>query len=185
MKLGPQLVRWSHDCVVNASSANLFKLEPGQDRVFANAILLRLAETFRSGNNFVRVCVLKALMLEFKGRGWIGERFAGDNFERISVSNKLIHSSGSRSRALRKFPSGEERLLTKKRIENHAEMLRRVKSVIDSGDPTSRALAIRVLGCLADLGKDSVDVHNLVLQAVHSPHREEVRAGTILFKIEG
>jgi hypothetical protein len=32
-------------------------------------------------------------------------------------------------------------------------MLRRVKSVITSGDPTARALAIRVLGCLADLGK--------------------------------
>ncbi|CAM6129971.1 unnamed protein product [Calypogeia fissa] len=174
MKLGPQLVRLSYDCVVNASSANLFKLEPGQDRMFANAILLRLADTFRSGNNFVRVCVLKALMLEFKGRGWIGERFAGDNSEKSFVSKNLTHKGGSRAR--RKFRSGDEGLLTKKRIENHAEMLKRVKSVIVSGDPTSRALAIRVLGCLADLSKDSVDVRNIVLQAVHSPHRQEVTA---------
>ncbi|KAL2633081.1 hypothetical protein R1flu_004560 [Riccia fluitans] len=176
MKLGPQLVRWSQNCMVTASSANLFKLEAGQDRVFANAILLRLAETFRTGNNFIRVCILKVLMLEYKERGRIRETFQPDNCDRAMISRRLTPSnSGSRSRAIRMSRS-EEGLLTRKRIANHVEMLRRVKSVMDSGDPTSRALALRVLGCLADLGKDSVDVHNLVLQAVQSPHHQEVSA---------
>ncbi|KAL3694652.1 hypothetical protein R1sor_008303 [Riccia sorocarpa] len=175
MKLGPQLVRWSQNCMVTASSANLFKLEAGQDRVFANAILLRLAETFRTGNNFIRLCILKVLMLEYKERGRMGETFPADNCDRMVKRRLTPTNSGSRSRAIRMSRS-EEGLLTKKRIANHVEMLRRVKSVLDSGDPTSRALALRVLGCLADLGKDSVDVHNLVLQAVQSPHHQEVSA---------
>ncbi|KAG6542928.1 hypothetical protein Mapa_015619 [Marchantia paleacea] len=176
MKLGPQLVRWSQNCMVTASSANIFKLEAGQDRVFANAILLRLADTFRTGTNFMRVCILKVLMLEFKERGRIGETFSSDTSERALANRKVPpRNIKSRSRAVRMSRS-EDGLLTKKRIASHAEMLKRVKSVIDSGDPTSRALALRVLGCLADLGKDSVDVHNLVLQALQSPHHQEVSA---------
>ncbi|BBN06107.1 integrator complex subunit 7 [Marchantia polymorpha subsp. ruderalis] len=176
MKLGPQLVRWSQNCMVTASSANIFKLEAGQDRVFANAILLRLADTFRTGTNFMRVCILKVLMLEFKERGRIGETFSSDTSERALANRKVaLRNNKSSSRAIRMSRS-EDGLLTKKRIASHAEMVKRVKSVIDSGDPTSRALALRVLGCLADLGKDSVDVHNLVLQALQSPHHQEVSA---------
>jgi hypothetical protein len=116
MKLAPQLMRWSNNSVVTASSANLFKLEPGQDRVFANAILLRLAETFRSGNNFVRVCVLKAFMLEFKSRGWLGETFTGDGFDKNVLSSKLCSEGGSRARPLTKFRSGEEGYSRRKRL---------------------------------------------------------------------
>ena len=68
MKMGPRLQRRSEEPVVTALTASLFKLDSGQDRAFVNSILLCLADAFRTGNNFTRLCIEKALILEFKSR---------------------------------------------------------------------------------------------------------------------
>lgn len=141
-RLGPRLLRLSQEPVVAEITAALHKLEPGQDQVLANAIVRRLADAFQSGGNFTRLCILKVLLLEYKGR-------------KESRAKKCS-------------------LFTKDRIPNYVEFLRRVKSVLDSGDSTARSLALRVLGCLAELASDSVEVFRLVLDALQSPHRLEV-----------
>lgn len=143
MKMGPRLQRWSEEPVVTALTASLFKLDSGQDRAFVNSILLRLADAFRTGNNFTRLCIEKALILEFKSR----------------------HCSER---------DGYKGILTKERMPNHLEMLKRVKEVVNSGDVAARALALRVLGCLADLAKDRADIHRLIIDAMDSPYLLEV-----------
>ena len=57
-------------------------------------------------------------------------------------------------------------LFKKERIANYPEVLRRVKAVLDSGNAIARALALRLIGCLAELAFDSVDVHRLVFEAL-------------------
>lgn len=147
LKLGLRLQQWSKEPPVSAVTANLFKLDPGQDQAFANAVVLHLVEAFKGGNNFTRLYVLKILLLEKRSRR------RGD---------KRANCNG---------------LLSKDRIPNHVEVLKRVKAVMDSGDTTARALTLRVLGCLADLAKDSADVHRLVFEALDSPCEQEVHAG--------
>ena len=137
---------WSQEPISSATTASLFKLEPGQDKTFANALVQRLAEAFRTGNNLTRFCVLKVFLLASKGP---------------KLKNRC--NTG---------------LFKKERIANYPEVLRRVKAVLDSGDTIARALALRLIGCLAELAFDSVDVHRLVFEALQSPHHKEVSHGS-------
>eukprot|EP01018_Ginkgo_biloba_P017912 Gb_21226 [translate_table: standard] len=142
--MGPRLQRWSEEPVVTASTASLFELDTGQDRAFANSILLRLADAFRTGNNFSRLCVVKVFLLEFRRRHCKkGKEYKG--------------------------------IFAKERVPNHLEMLKRVKAVLHSGDVVARSLALRALGCLADLGKDSADIRRVIVEAIESPYLLEVR----------
>lgn len=143
MKTGPRMLWWNEEPISSVETAALYKLVDGQDKTFANAMLQRLADSFRTGNNFTRLCIVKAFLLVSK-------------------------SSGRRGRA----GTG---LFKKERIANHQEVLKRVKTVMDSGDVVARALALRMLGCLGEIAADSVDVHRLVIEALESPHHKEVR----------
>ncbi|KAH9328351.1 hypothetical protein KI387_000459, partial [Taxus chinensis] len=146
MKMGPRLQRWSEEPFVTALTESLFKLDYGQDRAFANSILLRLADAFRTGNNFVRFCVLKVFLLELKKRH--------------------CHENGNNYKGI----------LAKERVPNHLEMVKRVKEVYKSGDIVARSLALQVLGCLADLAKDSAEIQRLIVDAIDSPYLLEVNA---------
>ncbi|XP_057838518.2 uncharacterized protein LOC131048544 isoform X1 [Cryptomeria japonica] len=146
MKMGPRLQRWSEEPLVTALTESLFKLESWQDRAFANSILLRLADVFRTGNNFTQLCVLKVFLLELKKHHFHNNR---GNYNGI---------------------------LAKERVPNHLEMVKRVKEVFSSGDIVARSLTLRVLGCLADLAKDSAEVQRLIIDATDSPYSLEVSA---------
>lgn len=146
LKCGPQMLWWSQEPISSATTASLYKLEPGQDKTFANALVQRLAEAFRTGNSLTRFCVLKVFLLASKGP---------------RLKNRCNMG-----------------LFKKERIANYPEVLRRVKAVLDSGDAIARALALRLIGCLADLAVDSVDVHRLVFEALQSPHHKEVSHGS-------
>ncbi|MCO5569085.1 hypothetical protein L7F22_022792 [Adiantum nelumboides] len=57
LKLGARLQQWSKEPAVSAVTESLFKLSPGEEQAFANAIMIRLTETFVLGNNFTRFCI--------------------------------------------------------------------------------------------------------------------------------
>lgn len=146
--MGPRLVRWSQESNIPASMAHLFGLVLGEDRAFANAIILRLADAFMSGDKFIKASVLKVLLMEMKSRRRRGSRYDG--------------------------------ILSKKRVPNHMEVLRRIKVVFDKGDVESRALALRVIGCLADFAKDSAEIRYMVVSTLlESSHVMEVRSVAI------
>ncbi|KAF3790441.1 Integrator complex subunit 7-like protein [Nymphaea thermarum] len=143
--MGPRLVRWSQESNIPASMAHMFGLVLGEDRAFANAIILRLADAFMSGDKFIKASVLKVLLMEMKSRRRRGSRYDG--------------------------------ILAKKRVPNHMEVLRRIKVVFDKGDVESRALALRVIGCLADFGKDSAEIRYMVVSTLlESSHVMELKA---------
>jgi integrator complex subunit 7 len=144
LKLALRLQQWSREPPASPVIARLYNLDIGQESAFLNAIMMHLTEAFRTGDNFVRLCVLKILLQEKKSR-------------RSGVQD--LQGKG---------------LITKERIPNHAEVLKRLKTIIKSGDHTAKALALLVTGCLAELAKDSIDVHRLVFEAIHSPYECEV-----------
>lgn len=67
-------------------------------------------------------------------------------------------------------------ILSKARVQNHHELLTRVKVVLDGGDPESRALALVLFGCWAHFAKDSTQIRYLILSSLLSPHISEVSA---------
>ena len=122
----------------------MFGLVPGEDRLFANAILLRLADTFRLGDLNVRHSVVK-LFLSLRSR------------------NKKKHNGG------RNYG-----ILSKQRVHNQSHLLSRVKIVFDSGDVESRALALVLFGCWADFAKDSAEIRYIIFSSLVSSDVVEV-----------
>ena len=151
LKLALRIQQWSREPPASPVIASLYKLEMGQEQAFLNAIMMHLMEAFRSGDNFTRLCILKVLLLEMKSR---------------KNGGKNLHGKA---------------LITNERISNHAEVLKRVKAIITSGDHTAKALALLVVGCLAELAKDSVDLHRLVFEAINSPYECEVSTLVVIF----
>ncbi|KAI8086512.1 uncharacterized protein BX664DRAFT_366039 [Halteromyces radiatus] len=63
------------------------------------------------------------------------------------------------------------------KIINVDETMRRIIPVLGSNDPTARALTLRVLGCMAIIFKDSLDVQHGLLQGIQkSTDRFETEA---------
>lgn len=56
---------------------DMYGLVPGEDRTFANTILLRLADAFNHGDNYTRRCILKVFLMELKHLNKKGKRYNG------------------------------------------------------------------------------------------------------------
>lgn len=67
-------------------------------------------------------------------------------------------------------------ILSKGRVPNYIELLKRAKVVFDTGNAQEKALALRLLGCWADLGKDSVQIRYMILLSLQSPDVSQVKA---------
>lgn len=144
LQMGPHLQRWSRELESGIVSNGMFGLVPGEDELFANTILLRLADAFRGGNTEIRLSVVRVFLIERKHH---------DN-------RKHKQCKG---------------LLSVARVANHLELLKRVKSVFNSGDSESKALALVLFGCWADFANDNAQIRYLILSTLVSPHDSEVR----------
>lgn len=137
LEVGRRLERWNLEPEPTMSAYNLYGLVPGEERLFANSIVLRLADAFVTGNRDIKLAVMRAF---------------------------LGLSSCERKRRRRKRGSKiKDGILSKGRVNNFPELLRRVKTVFDSGDAESRAMALVLFGCWADFAKDSAHVRYLLL----------------------
>ncbi|XP_054803674.1 uncharacterized protein LOC129306901 isoform X2 [Prosopis cineraria] len=145
LRFGPQLQQWSREPESNIAANSMFDLVAGEDRLFANAILLRLADVFASGDKETRLAIVRVFLSELKHRG----------------------------KMKRKQYKG---LLSKARVPNHLELLRRVKSVFESGTEESKALALVLFGCWADFSQDNAHIRYLILSSLVSPHALLVKA---------
>ncbi|KAL2335425.1 hypothetical protein Fmac_016638 [Flemingia macrophylla] len=137
----PRLRQWSREPESGIAPYAMFELVPGEERLFANAILLRLAEAFRVGDLETRISVVRVFLSERKHRD-----------------------------------KKRKGLLSEARVANHLELLNRVKSVFDSGDFNSRALALVLFGCWADFVEDNAQIRYLVFSSLVSSHDCEVNA---------
>ncbi|KAM7270756.1 hypothetical protein ACFE04_029970 [Oxalis oulophora] len=146
LQMGPKLEQWSQESEATIAVYNLFVLVPGEDKLFANTILLRLADAFVSNNIRIRLAIVKIFLSERKRR-------------RNIITNRRIKG-----------------LVSKSRVHNEAELLMRIKVVYDTGDIQSRSLALALFGCWADFAKDSPLVRYSILSSLVSSHALEVKA---------
>ncbi|KAJ0081175.1 hypothetical protein Patl1_12207 [Pistacia atlantica] len=145
-QIGLRLEQWSGEPEGTMVVYDMFGLVPGEDRLFANTIFLRLADAFQLGNKHTRVTIVRIFLSLLKHC-------------RKKRKNKQMNG-----------------VLSKSRVQNHLELLKRVKAVFDSGDVESRALALVLFGCWADFAKDSAQIRYLVLSSLVSSNVLEVRA---------
>ncbi|PPD96934.1 hypothetical protein GOBAR_DD06035 [Gossypium barbadense] len=146
LQTGPRLEQWGQEPEATKALCSIFGLVPGEDRLFANTILLRLADAFRFGDKKIRLSVVRIFLTSIRC---------------------------NRSKKLRKQ---KRRTFLNSRVYNHEELLRRVKVVFDTGDVESRAMALVLFGCWADFAKDSAEIRYLVLSSMVSSNILEVKA---------
>lgn len=67
-EIGLKLQRLSREPECSPVIYHMFDLIPGEDKLFYNAIILRLANAFESGDKHTRLCILKAFLFEYHKR---------------------------------------------------------------------------------------------------------------------
>uniref|UniRef100_A0A1S4CXP0 ARM repeat superfamily protein n=1 Tax=Nicotiana tabacum TaxID=4097 RepID=A0A1S4CXP0_TOBAC len=141
LDIGPKLEWWSRESNLSAAEYKVFGLIPGEDKLFANTILLRLADAFKSGDKHMKLCIVKIFLSELKQR-------------------RRLRSKGRKDKGI----------LSKDKLDSYRELLSRIKIVFDTGDIEERALALALFGCWAHIAKDSADVRYLILSSLVSMH---------------
>lgn len=101
-----------------------------------------------------------------------------DKHIRLAVVRVFLSELHSRDRARNKKYQG---ILSKSRVQNHHELLTRVKVVLNGGNPEARALALILLGCWAHFAKDSAQIRYLILSSLVSSDISEVSGVYIFF----
>ncbi|KAL3828422.1 hypothetical protein ACJIZ3_017224 [Penstemon smallii] len=142
-EIGVRLECWDNEPELKNAEYRIFGLISGEEKLFLNAIFLRLADAFRLGDKQVKNGVIKL-------------------FSRMKRSR-----SGSRRKG---------GILSKCKLENYMELLRRVKEVFDRGDVEERGLALVLFGCWAELAYDCADIRYIVLSSLVSGDVIEVKA---------
>ncbi|RAL51765.1 hypothetical protein DM860_010483 [Cuscuta australis] len=84
LQIGQKLEWWDRDSFITEAEYKLFGLIPGEDKLFADAIFLRLAHAFNSGDKHTRACIVKIFM-------WQRRRWSGHDRK----SNRGIISKGN------------------------------------------------------------------------------------------
>ncbi|KAJ3708845.1 hypothetical protein LUZ61_012550 [Rhynchospora tenuis] len=74
---------------------------------------------------------------------------------------------------------GYRGILSKERLSNSEEILKRLKSVFLAGGSEEKALALRMFGCMADVAKDNFEIRNLVISSLDSSDDREIMAALI------
>ncbi|CAM8906552.1 unnamed protein product [Rhodiola kirilowii] len=146
-KIGPRLEQWSREPKYTMAAYSMFGLVPGEDRLFASAILLKLADAFRVGERAVRRAVVELFLSELKNR------------------------------RKRKRGEGSCDIFSKCTEENCLELMQRVKVAFNKEDDIeSGADCLVLFGCWAGFAGDNADVRHLVLASLGSVHEVEVKA---------
>ncbi|XP_041028230.1 uncharacterized protein LOC121268164 [Juglans microcarpa x Juglans regia] len=146
LRTGSRLEHWSREPKPTMAVYKMFGLVPGEDRLFANTILLRLADAFRLGGKHIKLAIVRIFLAEYRHRG---------------KKKKIKENKG---------------ILSMATVHNHVELLRRVKIVFDTGDAELRALALALFGCWADFANNSAQIRYLILSSLVSSDALEVKA---------
>ncbi|KAG9156736.1 hypothetical protein Leryth_020917 [Lithospermum erythrorhizon] len=147
-EIGSKIEWWNRDSELTQAEYRMFGLIAGEDKLFLNAIFLRLGDAFRLGDKLIKITILKVFLKERKKR----------------KKGVVIRGGGC------------EGVLSKGILVNYKEVLRRVMVVFETGDVEERALALGLVGCWANLAKDSAHIRYLVLSNLVSCNEFEVKA---------
>ncbi|KAJ4979169.1 hypothetical protein NE237_009949 [Protea cynaroides] len=174
LRLGPRLVQWSKEPCPTMGVLSMFGLVPGQDRLFANAILLRLAEAFRGGDNLIRRSVVKVFFAELKYRRKKGKQYNGilarkrvPNHLELLRRVKIVFDTGDvEARELALFLLGCWADFAKE----SAEIRFMILSSLESCHTSEVKASLFAAGCFSELSEDFASVFLAILvNMVNSP----------------
>ncbi|KAF5203320.1 Integrator complex subunit [Thalictrum thalictroides] len=156
-QIGPRLEQWSKEPISTMVIFNVFGLVPGEDRLFANTILLRLADAFKCGDKHTRVCILKAFLLERRKRKK-GKQYNGilakqrvPNYEELLKRVKIVYDKGdsdSKAISLRLFGCWSDI------ASDSAEIRHMILSSLGSSSDTEVKASLFTAGCFSEMPED-------------------------------
>ncbi|KAI3965627.1 hypothetical protein MKX01_010584 [Papaver californicum] len=158
LQTGSRLEQWSKEPNYPLSVLQMFGLIPGEDRLFANTILLRLADAFKSGDKQIRICVLKVFLVEMKFR-----RSKGKSYDGILRKDRVFNCVELLKRVKVVFDSGdvESRGLVLRLIgcwadfaNDSAEIRYMVLSSLGSCHVLEVKASLFAAGCFSELSED-------------------------------
>ncbi|WOH13162.1 hypothetical protein DCAR_0832671 [Daucus carota subsp. sativus] len=176
-QLESKLNWWNSEPRLTAAEYNFFNLLPGEDNLYANAILFRLIDAFSRRDKHFKLCIAKVFMSEFKHRKKRGSadgvlsrnRFV--NYLELFRRVKLVFEIGDvevRSLCLSLFGCWANF------AHDNAEIRYIILSSLVSGDVLEVKAALFAAGCFCELSEDfACVVLEMVANMVSSCHVAE------------
>lgn len=106
IQTGSRLEQWSQEPDAKQAVCSMFDLVPGEDRLFANTILLRLANAFRVGDRNIRKSVVMIFLSNYrksrkKGvKGILSKERVSNHVELLGRVKAVFETGDVESRAL-------------------------------------------------------------------------------------
>ncbi|OVA09733.1 hypothetical protein BVC80_9101g272 [Macleaya cordata] len=174
LQTGPRLEQWSKEPSYPRAVLDMFGLVPGEDRLFANTILLRLADAFMSGDKHTRLCLLKVFLLELKHCRKKGKRYSGilakqrvPNYLELLRRVKIVFDTGdveSRGLALRLLGCWADF------AKDSAEVRYMILSSLGSCHVLEVKASLFAAGCFSELSEDfACIVLEMMIKMITSP----------------
>ncbi|GAB2272691.1 hypothetical protein Dimus_007513 [Dionaea muscipula] len=186
-KIGQRLVEWNKGPKLTMAVSNMCGLVPGEDRLFADGILLRLASAFASGDKGTRICIVKVFSSAFghhgkKGRGH-GILLTMSLVNRRELLNRVrvvLDDEDMESRALSLICFGCLAVIAK----DAAEIRYAILSSLTSTHVLEVEASLFAAGCISELSGDFAAVFlEMLINIVAAPNTLSVLrlAGTRTF----
>ncbi|XP_072981599.1 uncharacterized protein [Typha angustifolia] len=157
-QIGPKLQQWSMESNISMGVSRMYELVPGEDRTFANTIILRLADAFRYGDNNTRSCILKVFLLEMRNLFKKGKRYNGilakqrvPNYVELLKRVKIVYDTRDREAkvlALRLFGCWADL------AKDSAQIQYAILASLHAPHASEVKAALFAAGCLCRLSED-------------------------------
>ncbi|KAL2233167.1 UNVERIFIED_CONTAM: hypothetical protein Sindi_1496700, partial [Sesamum indicum] len=168
-EIGGRLEWWNSESELRFAEYCMFGLIPGEDKLFLNAIFLRLADAFRLGNKQIKNGVVK-LFLRMKkrkrrnGEGILSKGKLENYLELLSRVKEVFDKGDSEEKALALLLFGCWAYFAK----DCADIRYIILSSLVSGDVLEVKAALFAAGCLSELSDDFANVFLEILTVIVS-----------------
>ncbi|KAL0372869.1 UNVERIFIED_CONTAM: hypothetical protein Scaly_0968500 [Sesamum calycinum] len=168
-EIGRRLEWWNSESELRFAEYCMFRLIPGEDKLFLNAIFLRLADAFRLGNKQIKNGVVKLFLRMKKRKKRNGEGILSkgklENYLELLIRVKEVFDKGdAEERALALLLFGCWAYFSK----DCADIRYIILSSLVSGDVLEVKAALFAAGCLSELSDDFANVFLEILTVIVS-----------------
>ncbi|KAL6579373.1 hypothetical protein OROMI_009589 [Orobanche minor] len=168
-EIGRRLEWWNSEPELSSAEYRMFGLIPGEDKLFLNAIFLRLADAFRLGNKQIKSGVVKLFMRMGRRRkrdrgGILSEGKLENYLELLRRVKEVFDKGDAEERALALLLFGRWAYFAK----DCADIRYTVLSSLVTGNVREVKAALFAAGCLSELSDDFANVFLEILKTMVS-----------------
>ncbi|KAL6543947.1 hypothetical protein OROGR_010444 [Orobanche gracilis] len=168
-EIGRRLEWWNSESELSSAEYRMFGLIPGEDKLFLNAIFLRLADAFRLGNKQIKSGVVKLFMRMGRRRkrdrgGILSEGKLENYLELLRRVKEVFDKGDAEERALALLLFGCWAYFAK----DCADIRYTVLSSLVTGNVREVKAALFAAGCLSELSDDFANVFLEILKTMVS-----------------